>query len=392
MNWKRNLFFIWISQFLTMLGMSSIVPFLPLFIRELGVTGVEETASWSGWVFAGPFFISLFMTPLWGSLGDKYGRKIISIRAVLGLGIAQILIGLAQSPTQLLVFRFIQGGLSGFSPAAMAMVAANTPEEKNSYALGLLQTATATGTVIGPLIGGVLADMVGYRTVFFIVASLLIITGIFFAIYVKEEKRSVSGQKRFTLLENAKFIFSKKELRYIIYLILLTSFAFAFIRPIFVLFVEDILTTQKFFTTITGVLYGISGFFTAIAAPLWGKYAQKNGIRIVIIYASVLTGMMYFLHVIVPDAYLLAPVRALLGFGYGGLLPVMFAAISSYTPENRKSGVMGLGSSAQILGNMIGPSLSGISVALAGIKFPFLVSGLTFIIMIIIGIKLKKGQ
>ncbi|GJQ61792.1 MAG: MFS transporter [Melioribacteraceae bacterium] len=372
--------------------MSSIVPFLPLFIRELGVTGVEETASWSGWVFAGPFFISLFMTPLWGSLGDKYGRKIISIRAVLGLGIAQILIGLAQSPTQLLVFRFIQGGLSGFSPAAMAMVAANTPEEKNSYALGLLQTATATGTVIGPLIGGVLADMVGYRTVFFIVASLLIITGIFFAIYVKEEKRSVSGQKRFTLLENAKFIFSKKELRYIIYLILLTSFAFAFIRPIFVLFVEDILTTQKFFTTITGVLYGISGFFTAIAAPLWGKYAQKNGIRIVIIYASVLTGMMYFLHVIVPDAYLLAPVRALLGFGYGGLLPVMFAAISSYTPENRKSGVMGLGSSAQILGNMIGPSLSGISVALAGIKFPFLVSGLTFIIMIIIGIKLKKGQ
>ena len=158
------------------------------------------------------------------------------------------------------------------------------------------------------------------------------------------------------------------------------------------MFVEDILTTQKFFTTITGVLYGISGFFTAIAAPLWGKYAQKHGIRVVIIYASVLTGMMYFLHIIVPDAYLLAPVRALLGFGYGGLLPVMFAAISSYTPENRKSGVMGLGSSAQILGNMIGPSLSGISVALAGIKFPFLVSGLTFIIMIIIGIKLKKGQ
>lgn len=392
MSWKRNLFFIWISQFLTMLGMSSIVPFLPLFIRELGVTGVDETASWSGWVFAGPFFISLFMTPVWGSLGDKYGRKLISIRAVIGLGIAQVLIGLAQSPTQLLMFRFIQGGLSGFSPAAMAMVAANTPEEKNSYALGLLQTATATGTVIGPLIGGVLADLVGYRIVFFIVATLLIITGIFFSIYVKEEKRSSANQRRYTLLENAKFIVQKKELRYFIYLIFLTSFAFAFIRPIFVLYVEDLVTSQKFFTTITGVLYGITGFFTAIAAPLWGKYAQKTGIRTVIIYASILTGAMYFLHVFVPDAYFLAPVRAALGFGYGGLLPVMFASISSFTPENRKSGVMGLGSSAQIFGNMLGPSISGISVALAGIKFPFLISGFTFIIMIFIGIKLKKGQ
>ena len=149
--WKRNLIIIWICQFIAMIGMSAIVPFLPLFVRELGVTSLEETAYWSGLVFAGPFFISFFLTPIWGNLGDKYGRKMMTVRAVLGLAIAQVLVGLSQDVTQLFLARLVQGLLSGFLPAAMALVAANTPKEKTGYALGLLQSATAGGTVIRSL-------------------------------------------------------------------------------------------------------------------------------------------------------------------------------------------------------------------------------------------------
>lgn len=377
---------------MAMMGMSAIVPFLPLYIRDLGVSGVDATAAWSGWIFAGPFFISLFLTPVWGSLGDKYGRKLISLRAIFGLAIAQLLIGIAQSPEQLLIFRFIQGGLSGFTPSAMAMVAANTPEEKNSYALGLLQTSVASGTVIGPLVGGLLADIFGNRMVFFIVAALLFITGIFFAIYVKEKKFESGTNHRFTLVENTKYVFKNKKLRYTFYLILLTSFAIAFIRPIFVLYVEEFHVSKEFFTTITGLLYGVVGIFTAISAPLWGKMAQKRGINNVIIMASIITGSMYLMHLAVLDIYSLAPVRAVLGFGYGGLLPLMFASISADTPHHRKSGVMGIGSSAQILGNILGPSLSGTIAAFMGLRFPFFISGITFGAIIYIAYKLREGQ
>lgn len=166
-NWKKNLYVMWICQFLAMVGMSSVVPFLPLYIRELGVTTIEETSKWSGLVFAGPFFVSLFLSSIWGNLGDKYGRKIMTIRATFGLATAQVLIGFSQDINQLFLFRMLQGGLSGFLPAAMALIASNTPEEKTGYSLGVLQSSTAAGTVLGPLLGGVIADLISFRAVFF---------------------------------------------------------------------------------------------------------------------------------------------------------------------------------------------------------------------------------
>lgn len=109
--WKRNLLFVWVCQFLAMVGMSAVVPFLPLFVRELGATELKDTAIWSGFVFAGPFFISFFLTPVLGSLGDKYGTKIMTLRAVFGLTIAQIIVGFSQNVTNLFIGRLIQGAL-----------------------------------------------------------------------------------------------------------------------------------------------------------------------------------------------------------------------------------------------------------------------------------------
>ena len=193
-NWKKNLYIMWICQFLAMVGMSSIVPFLPLFVRELGVTSIEETSKWSGLVFAGPFFVSLFLSSVWGNLGDKYGRKMMTIRATFGLALAQILIGFSQDINQLFIARMIQGGLSGFLPAAMALIASNTPEEKTGYALGMLQSSTAAGTVLGPLLGGVIADFFSFRAVFFVVAGLLFLVGFAIIFFVKEDKRDQSKE------------------------------------------------------------------------------------------------------------------------------------------------------------------------------------------------------
>ncbi|MCI0706336.1 MAG: MFS transporter, partial [Ignavibacteriae bacterium] len=185
--WRKNLYIIWASQFIAMMGMSLVVPFLPFYIRELGIQSNDEIARWSGLVFAGPFFVSFFSTPIWGYLGDRYGRKIMTVRAIFGLGISQIFIGFSQSVEMLFFFRMVQGGISGFLAASLALVSANTPREKSGYAVGILQTATSSGNVFGPLVGGTLADAFGYRPIFFIVAGLCTIAGLVIIRFVRED-------------------------------------------------------------------------------------------------------------------------------------------------------------------------------------------------------------
>jgi len=378
--WKKNLLIVWFCQFLAMIGMSAVVPFLPLFIRDLGVTQLDETALWSGLVFAGPFFISFFLAPVWGSMGDKYGRKIMTLRAVFGLALAQLLIGFSQNVTHLFLIRLLQGALSGFLPAAMALIASNTPEEKTGYALGFLQSSTAAGTVLGPLIGGVLSDLFGFRFVFFCVAGLLFITGILVLIFVKEENK-VEREKSFSFLENWRFILNNKSLRISALMITLTALGFSYVRPIFVLYVETFNISSKILPTVTGALYSIMGIFSTFSAAWWGKRVERTGLRKNLFAASLITGSMYAAHSFVNDPFTLIPVRMLLGFGFGALLPLLFTAISNKVSFERKGGVLGVASSFQILGNMTGPIIGGYAVGVMGLKTSFFLTGIIFFII-----------
>lgn len=389
-SWKRNLIIVWICQFVAMIGMSAIVPFLPLFVRELGVTNIEETAYWSGLVFAGPFFISFFLTPVWGNLGDRYGRKMMTIRAILGLALAQVLVGFSQNVTQLFLARLVQGLLSGFLPAAMALVAANTPKEKTGYALGLLQSATAAGTVFGPLLGGFTSDVLGFRSVFFLVAGLLLLTGVAVVAFVKEEKTKDENIK-YSFLDNWKYLLGNQKLLYPAILIMLTAFGISFIRPTFVLYVETFSISSKFLPTITGALYSIVGIFSIISAAWWGRRVEKTGVYKNVIYASSLTGIMYLAHSLVYDIYWLIPIRIMLGFGFGALAPLLFTAISNNVAVERKGGVLGVGSSFQILGNMIGPVLGGFSAGYLGLRNSFAITALLFLVITLVSIfKIKE--
>src|SRR5436309_6951838 len=119
--WRKNLYILWGTQFLAMIGMNLVVPFLPFFIRQLGVTDQTELSRWSGMVFSGPFILSFIATPIWGTLGDRYGRKIMVVRAIFGLATSQVLIGFSQNVYQLFFFRVVQGAISGFIASALAL-------------------------------------------------------------------------------------------------------------------------------------------------------------------------------------------------------------------------------------------------------------------------------
>jgi MFS family permease len=372
-NWKSNLYIIWIGQFIAMLGMSMVVPFLPLYIRELGLIDHQQIAKWSGLVFSGPFLFSFLLVPVWGLLGDRYGKKLMVIRALFGLAIAQILIGLSQNVYHLLIGRLIQGLMSGFVPAAMALVASTTPKEKTGYALGLLQTSTSGGTVLGPFVGGFLADHIGIRPIFFITATLCLISALLIIYRIKEDKSQFSKSDE-SLKGNYIFVFRFSQLRLTILMIVFVQVAIAFNQPLFALYAETLDIDKKFIASIAGLLYGIMGVFTMIGSPFWGKYNETHLVNRSFAIAAFTAAFSYSLHYFIYNPYLLGFVRAILGLALGGLLPVLYTLVSLNSPLERRGGIMGIASSAQVLGNLLGPTLGGLLASQFGIRPIFLVS------------------
>lgn len=386
-NWKYNLYIIWVGQFIAMMGMSMVVPFLPLYIRELGLEDPQQIAKWSGFVFSGPFLFSFVLVPVWGFLGDKYGRKLMVVRALIGLAIAQVLIGLSQNVYHLLIGRIIQGMVSGFVPASMALISSTTPKEKTGYALGLLQTATSGGTVLGPFVGGFLADHIGIRPIFFITASLCFVSALFVILKVFETK-DTHNKNNFGLKDNYSFVLKFRQLRLIVLMIVLVQISIAFNQPLFALYAETLHIDKRFIASIAGLLYGTMGVFTMIGSPMWGKFNEKYSFNRSLSIAASIAGLSYSLHFFIYNPYLLAFVRAILGLSLGGLLPVLYTLVSLNSPIERRGGIMGIASSAQILGNLLGPSLSGLTASQIGIRPVFIISGI--ILFVIANISYKK--
>lgn len=389
-TWKRNLVILWIALFFAATGLSAVVPFLPLFIRELGVTNLSETSRWSGYVFSAPFIVSFFIIPLWGSLGDKYGQKMMTLRAVFGLAIALFLMALSQNVVQLFIFRILQGALSGFYPAALALAVSTAPKERTGYALGVIQSASTSGNIVGPLFGGLLSQLFGFRIVFVIVGLIILICAFLIMFYLKEERTGGEKENAFSVIENWKYVLSTRQILLAGILILMSSIAVSLLAPIFVLYVETFKIDAASLPLITGILYSILGIFATLSSLMFGKKIDEKGYKKNLILSSTIIGIMFILHFYVYQISYLIPIRILLGFGFGFLTPVLFTALSKKVIQQRKAGVMGIGSSFQILGNMVGPVSSGFIGAIFGVRYSFILAGVIFLIITLITLKYVK--
>lgn len=386
--WKKNLYIIWISQFFAIGGISLVLPFLPLFIRELGVISIEEERIWSGWAFAGPFLLSFLSTPFWGALGDKYGRKAMTVRAIFGLGISQILVGMSQTPFQLVFFRMIQGVVSGFIPAALSLVSSNTPKEHNGYALGVLQTSTAAGSIMGPLLGATLAAFFGFRIIFFINAALCIVIGFFIIYGFKEVVRTNKNEKTYTIFDNFKFIRERRHLFLAVIIIFLAQGSIMSNQPIFTLFIETMVTDPRYLATIAGAIFSIAGVANVIAGPIWGRKNDKTGSSRNLTIALFIGAFSIGLHSLATNPYHVAILRIFLGISIGGILPSLYTLMSNETPLERRGGILGVSSSFTVLGNMLGPITGGYVASFFGFQAVFILGA---VILIFSGVIVKNG-
>ncbi len=213
-NWKRNLIVAWLGCFLTGAAFSLVMPFLPLYVEQLGVSGHSALNMWSGLVFSITFLFSAIASPFWGGLADRKGRKIMLLRSALGMAIIMLLMGMAQNIWQFLILRAVLGLLGGFVPNANALIATQIPRNKSGWALGTLSTGAVSGALLGPLAGGLLADSYGLRPVFFITAVVLFACFLLTFFCIREnftpvpKKEMLHARQVFASLKNPRLVLS----------------------------------------------------------------------------------------------------------------------------------------------------------------------------------------
>lgn len=383
--WRRNLYITWVAQLIAGIGASASLPFLPLFItRELGVQDLESAKLWSGLVFSAPFVLAILTAPLWGVFGDRYGRKLMVIRAFLGFGIAVSLAGLTQNVEQLFAVRFFQGAVSGFTAACIALIASTTPPIRTGYALGFLETSFSTGFVIGPLIGGVLADVVGMRPVFFAVGGLCLLSAIVIALFVREEHRAHEVPKEeLRFRANISFVWRNALVLRLMALLCLCQLAASFTGPILPFYVELLGAPSSYVATIAGLVAGVTGLCRVIGAPWWGRRADLLGTSSVVSRAAAISAVAVGAYALAWNYWVLLPLAVVLGFSSAALLPTLYAGISAQAPAHRRGGIVAIGSTATMVGFLLGPMTAGAVAAQLSMRGTFVAAALLFVVVVI---------
>ncbi|WP_125767196.1 MFS transporter [Lapidilactobacillus wuchangensis] len=366
--WRRNLSVLWVCTFIAGISFSEIMPFMSLYVGQLGNFTKSQLSFYSGLVFAATFFVSAIVSPMWGALADRKGRKVMLIRASLGMAVAMFLMGLATNVWELIGLRALQGVFSGFISNAQALIASQTPRKNSGKALGTLVTGSTSGMLMGPIIGGILAQVFTIRNTFFITAGLLLLAGILSATLVTEHfvpiKRPKNPNKKGVL---AGLLSQFDNPRLIIVLLLSTMFVQlgnASISPIISLYVKELMHGHGSVPLVAGIIAALPGISNIIAAPRLGDYGDKHGSGKVLIAGYLFAVLVYIPQGLIPSVVVLGILRFLVGVSDGALFPTIQTLLTKNSPVSATSAIFSWNQSFQALGNMFGALLGG---TLAGI-------------------------
>lgn len=373
-SWKRNLTIAWIGCFLTGAAFSLVMPFLPLYIEQLGIQGHSALNLWSGLVFSITFLFSAIASPFWGGLADRKGRKIMLLRSALGMAVVMMLMGVAQNIWQLLILRACLGLLGGFIPNANALIATQMPRNKSGWALGTLSTGGVSGALLGPLAGGLLADSYGLRPVFFITAAVLFACFLLTLFCIRENFTPVAKKE---MLHAREVIGSLKSPRLVLSLFITTliiQVATGSIAPILTLYVRDLAGDVSNIAFISGMIASVPGVAALLSAPRLGKLGDRIGPEKILIVALILSVLLLIPMSMVQTPFQLGVLRFLLGAADGALLPAV-QTLLVYNSTNQIAGrIFSYNQSFRDIGNVTGPLLGAAVSASYGFRAVFCVT------------------
>ncbi|MDV2581322.1 MFS transporter [Alkalibacillus haloalkaliphilus] len=372
---KRNLAIMWFANFFIAGSMTMVMPFLSLYIETFGDFSKEYVTTWAGWTFAITFVTAIIFSPIWGRIGDRFGRKPILVAMGFGLAISVFTMGYVNSVIQLFILRLLMGIFAGFISTSQALISTQTPKKISGRILGTLQTGTVTGTLMGPLLGGVLADWIGFAEAFQYTAVALFIAAVLVSIGVKEVRLPAEKDDKeyYSKKEVLQHIVRHPMLLMVLIISMFVQIAHFSIQPILALYVAE-LNGPANLALISGIAFSITGLGNLLMTRRWGIIADKVGYDKILILLVILAAIVYFPGGMVTEVWQLVILRFLLGVTLGGIIPIRMAYIRQNAPIAIQGEVLGYNTSLRFLGNVIGPVMGGIVAGYYGIGSVFYVT------------------
>ncbi len=370
-HWRRNLIVCVFGSFSTLVGMTLMLPFLPLYVEELGVRGHAAIVQWSGVAYSATFVTAGLVAPIWGHLGDRFGRKPMLIRASLGMAIAVSLIGLSTNVWQLVGLRLLTGIAGGYASGATILVAVQTPKERSAWALGVLSSGIMAGNLIGPLVGGAMPPLIGIRATFWCAGAMIFIAFLATLIFVKETKRPVGIRKA-----HPKGSWSQIPDKRVVLAMLTTGMLLLFanmsIEPIITVYVSTLVQDPAKVTLVSGFAMSAAALGSILSASRLGKLADRIGHSTVIIMALVVAALLLIPQAMVTAGWQLIALRFMMGLALGGLLPCIASVVRHNVPDHVAGRMLGFSISAQFAGQVAGPLAGGFIGGQIGMPAVFL--------------------
>lgn len=380
MPWVVTLTILVASAFLMDMSFTMITPFLPVYLSsELGAKA-SEVDMWSGAVFAVTFFVSGLLGPVWGVLADRKSRKLMALRASIGLTISYALCGIVQTPMQLFAARFFQGLCAGLYPALLALLAASIPARKTGLSMGLMQGGMTVGAVVGPFVGGVLADYFGMRESFFVASVALGLISLLIGFCIKEKPRTIKVTSRnwfdWSVIRQPA-IFKMLMACAVIHASLFSA------QPILPLYIAQLQGSMDNIMMLSGTIFSVCAISIMIASPILGAAGQKFGFLKVLSCSLFFAGLLISAQALGRTPFEFGVWRFIAGFAIAGLIPLVNSIISTECPPDKKGEVFGFNFLTGHAGMALGPFAAGALSGWFGYQAVIVASGLILFPLII---------
>ncbi|SQG51206.1 major facilitator superfamily protein [Streptococcus pyogenes] len=381
MNWRQNLKVAWLGNFFTGASFSLVMPFMALYVENLG-TPTELVEYYAGLAVAVTALASALFAPVWGKLADRYGRKPMMLRASFVMTFTMGGLAIIPNVFWLLILRLLTGVFAGYVPNATALIASQAPKEESGYALGTLATGVTAGALIGPLLGGILAELLGIRQVFLLVGVILFLCSLMTAVYVKEEFKPI---RRFEMIPT-KVILKQVKSPQIMLGLFVTSMIIQIsaqsVAPILSLYIRHLGQTHNLMFT-SGLVVSAMGFSSLFSSSYLGKLGDRFGNHRLLLAALCYSFIMYFSSALAQTSFQLGVLRFVYGFGVGALMPSINSLLTKLTPKEGISRVFAYNQMFSNLGQVIGPFIGSNVAVVLGYRSVFYVTSLIVFVNLI---------
>lgn len=364
-NWKRIVYTMAAIQIGTGISIIGVVAFIPLFLTsELGVTDPGEAAFWAGLISGvTPFFVAI-AAPFWSMQADRRGPRFALSMILFILGVVIALMYFTRSPVELLILRMIQGMSGGFLAVGMSLVMNVTPKKQLTWAMGVFQASMVMGVMFGPLVGGMIADTMGYRMPFVIFCALSFFCLAAVRLMVPKQIGQEQARGRESFVKQLSYFISyfmkNPVVRLMVMLQFLCNCGMTGIGPILPLYIKEMMGGDAMaVATIVGTIIFIAGATSVTSSLNVSRLARRVSMPRILIIASLVTGVNFILQYLMPEVWTLGFMRGLTGFSLGMIMPLANTILATAVPAEKRTMVVGFSTSFALMGNVAGPMASG---------------------------------